>query len=163
MLRSDSLTAEQGFFLPTLSVIGNSIFSKEEMEKIRQAGPEAVEIAGFFEKKISEANALLQEAKRRYRKIIQAESNGDLRFHDLGNVEGDSGNFQAQTELVRAIKYFNGVLLKGRGVFLLNPRQYPYCIGCGKKIPRERLEEVPHTRWCVSCKNKHNGNGHHNG
>ncbi len=31
---------------------------------------------------------------------------------------------------------------------------YGICIDCGQPIPRERLEEVPHTRHCVPCKTK---------
>jgi RNA polymerase-binding transcription factor DksA len=29
-----------------------------------------------------------------------------------------------------------------------------YCIECGNEIPRERLEAVPHTRYCVTCKSR---------
>jgi len=32
--------------------------------------------------------------------------------------------------------------------------EYGICIGCHKLIPKERLEEVPHTQHCVKCKNK---------
>jgi len=32
--------------------------------------------------------------------------------------------------------------------------EYGYCAGCGEPIRKERLEEVPHTTHCVSCKNK---------
>lgn len=32
--------------------------------------------------------------------------------------------------------------------------EYGYCATCGKPIAKERLEEVPHTTHCVSCKNK---------
>jgi DnaK suppressor protein len=30
---------------------------------------------------------------------------------------------------------------------------YGICIMCGSQIPKERLNIVPHTRYCVSCKN----------
>ena len=30
------------------------------------------------------------------------------------------------------------------------------CLQCGKKIPKERLEAVPHTRYCVPCKPQRN-------
>lgn len=29
---------------------------------------------------------------------------------------------------------------------------YGYCCNCGEGIPKERLEAVPHTRYCVACK-----------
>ncbi len=32
--------------------------------------------------------------------------------------------------------------------------EYGVCIECGELIPKERLEEVPHTQHCVKCKNK---------
>ena len=31
---------------------------------------------------------------------------------------------------------------------------YGVCIECGSLIPKERLEEVPHTQHCADCKNK---------
>jgi DnaK suppressor protein len=32
--------------------------------------------------------------------------------------------------------------------------EYGICIECGELIPKERLEEVPHTQHCVKCKTK---------
>ncbi len=32
--------------------------------------------------------------------------------------------------------------------------EYGICVECGEFIPKERLEEVPHTQHCVKCKNK---------
>ncbi len=32
--------------------------------------------------------------------------------------------------------------------------EYGMCIECGKMIPKERLEEVPHTQHCVKCKTR---------
>ena len=32
--------------------------------------------------------------------------------------------------------------------------EFGNCIGCDRLISKERLEEVPHTRHCVECKNK---------
>ncbi len=32
--------------------------------------------------------------------------------------------------------------------------EYGVCIECGEFIPKERLEEVPHTQHCAQCKNK---------
>jgi len=31
-------------------------------------------------------------------------------------------------------------------------KKYGVCASCGEEIPRDRLEEVPHTRYCVQCK-----------
>ncbi len=32
--------------------------------------------------------------------------------------------------------------------------EYGLCTVCGKEIPKERLEAVPHTRLCVPCKSQ---------
>jgi DnaK suppressor protein len=32
--------------------------------------------------------------------------------------------------------------------------EFGICIECGQQIPKERLEEVPHTQHCVACKTK---------
>jgi RNA polymerase-binding protein DksA len=29
---------------------------------------------------------------------------------------------------------------------------YGLCVGCSRRIPNERLEAVPHTQLCISCK-----------
>ncbi|MER5454782.1 TraR/DksA C4-type zinc finger protein [Micromonospora sp. NPDC002389] len=34
---------------------------------------------------------------------------------------------------------------------------YGSCEKCGTTIPRERLEILPHARFCVPCQQKHNG------
>ena len=34
---------------------------------------------------------------------------------------------------------------------------YGNCEKCGTAIPRERLEILPHARFCVPCQQKHNG------
>jgi RNA polymerase-binding protein DksA len=32
--------------------------------------------------------------------------------------------------------------------------EFGICIGCGEEIPKERLEAVPHTRYCIPCKSQ---------
>lgn len=32
--------------------------------------------------------------------------------------------------------------------------EYGFCLECGRRIPRERLEAVPHAKLCLECKNK---------
>ncbi|MFD3732054.1 TraR/DksA family transcriptional regulator [Streptomyces sp. NPDC058632] len=31
---------------------------------------------------------------------------------------------------------------------------YGTCLGCAKPVPAERLEILPHTRYCVSCQSR---------
>lgn len=34
------------------------------------------------------------------------------------------------------------------------PERYGRCHGCGNMIPFERLDALPHARFCISCKQK---------
>ena len=36
----------------------------------------------------------------------------------------------------------------------IESEEYGYCATCGEQIAKKRLEEVPHTTHCVSCKNR---------
>lgn len=49
----------------------------------------------------------------------------------------------------RQIKYLRQL---EKALIRIKNGDYGICIGCGKKIPEERLKTVPHTRHCVSCK-----------
>ncbi|MBU4370140.1 TraR/DksA C4-type zinc finger protein [Patescibacteria group bacterium] len=67
----------------------------------------------------------------------------------------------ARMEIVRFNKKLT-CLVNRKKDFLADPVEYQKCEECGKKIPKERLEEVPHCRHCVKCKNNiHNGNNCH--
>ncbi|MCH7732917.1 MAG: TraR/DksA C4-type zinc finger protein [Candidatus Marinimicrobia bacterium] len=48
------------------------------------------------------------------------------------------------------IRYLDEALLR------IKNETFGFCIECDNKILNERLEEVPHTQHCVSCKNKAN-------
>jgi DnaK suppressor protein len=57
-------------------------------------------------------------------------------------------NSYFNTRVKKYLKYLNEALQR------LENGTYGICVDCGEKIPRERLEEVPHTRYCVPCKTK---------
>jgi len=56
--------------------------------------------------------------------------------------------------LSRANKYLTYL---NQALELIKNGEYGVCIECGELIPKERLEEVPHTQHCVKCKNKPKG------
>lgn len=35
-----------------------------------------------------------------------------------------------------------------------SPERYGHCHGCGNMIPFERLDALPHARFCITCKQK---------
>lgn len=38
-----------------------------------------------------------------------------------------------------------------------DPEQFGVCHGCGNEIPFERLEALPHARYCLDCKKREEG------
>ncbi len=53
--------------------------------------------------------------------------------------------------LARAKKYLGHL---NNALDRIDRKVYGVCIDCGELIPKERLEEVPHTQHCAKCKNK---------
>lgn len=76
---------------------------------------------------------------------------GDLRYTthlaDLGSDTRDrelSSYFNARAG--EYLKHLDEALKR------IEEGTYGVCFVCGKEIPKERLHEVPHTRYCVPCK-----------
>jgi len=73
-------------------------------------------------------------------------SNTPLHLADLG-----TDNFEQ--ELTLSLLETEGRQLEEIAAALERIRQQTYgiCQGCGKEIPRERLDALPYTRYCVDC------------
>ena len=108
---------------------------------------------------------LLEKRKEVLGKEGTLESDG---MNNSGNT--DSGDLQYPThmadlgsdtmgkELSSYFKARTGKYLKHLEDALKRIKRgsYGLCLSCGEDIQRERLEVVPHTRYCVGCKDKNN-------
>ena len=85
----------------------------------------------------------------------QDTNSGDLKYP---THLADLGSDTMGKELSSFFKARTGKYLKHLDVALKRIERdgYGLCLSCGEEIQRERLEVVPHTRYCVSCKNQHN-------
>jgi DnaK suppressor protein len=74
----------------------------------------------------------------------------DTRLAQLDAVveAGQDSHFAAsqQDSVRRVLAEIDGALAR------LEDGTYGTCEGCGKPIPVERLEILPHTRFCVTCR-----------
>lgn len=82
------------------------------------------------------------------------------------SLDSDSGELKYTTHLAdlgsdtmgkEQKSYFNARIRKflqhiDEALSRIEKGTYGLCVVCGKKILRERLEAVPHTRYCVPCK-----------
>jgi RNA polymerase-binding transcription factor DksA len=68
---------------------------------------------------------------------------------------GDPGEAHNRAALVaatrRSLEQITGALRR------IAEGSYGRCEKCGTQIPGERLEVLPHARFCVPCQQKHNG------
>jgi len=110
-------------------------------------------------------NILLEKRKEVLAKEGMLESDG---MNNSGNTDSgdlkyathlaDLGSDTVEKELSSFFKARTGKYLKHLDVALkrIERDSYGLCLSCGEEIQRERLEVVPHTRYCVSCKNQNN-------
>ncbi|SCE72382.1 transcriptional regulator, TraR/DksA family [Micromonospora coriariae] len=73
---------------------------------------------------------------------------------ELNADTGDPSEAHNQAALLAAtrrnIEQITGALSR------ITDGTYGACQKCGKNIPAERLEVLPHARFCVPCQEKHN-------
>lgn len=85
-------------------------------------------------------------------RLNQQESTSELSSYD--NHPGDSGSETFEREKDLGLRDNTFTLLKQVDDALekLNSGNYGICQRCGKKISKERLDIVPHTSFCKTCK-----------
>lgn len=76
---------------------------------------------------------------------------GDLRYTThLADLDSDTMGRELDSYFnARAKKYLKHL---NEALERIDKGTYGLCLVCGKEIPKERLESVPHTRYCVPCK-----------
>jgi len=84
-------------------------------------------------------------------------TNIDSSLHNLNKILKETGKGDDNSRPEEKLYFFNRKeeyiqhLIAAFERIEMN--KYGLCVKCGKDIPPERLEEVPHTRYCVPCKN----------
>jgi len=132
-------------------------FSSQQMNFLQGFGEDVMDIAKYFDIHIGQAREELSFAKRKLLSVSEEASPVSDPF------QGDGGNeeelLKATIDVARFTKKLK-ILISRKKEFLADPLQYRACQTCGRRIPLERMKEVPHCRHCVRCKNNtHNGNG----
>jgi len=68
---------------------------------------------------------------------------------DLGSdTMGKEFNSYLNARTGKYLKYLDEALLR------IAKGDYGVCFICGNEIPKERLQVIPHTRYCVTCKSQ---------
>jgi len=111
-------------------------------------------LAYFKEIIIKKRNEILQElgyirdsSKNQNKETAGTDSTYSIHMADHGTDEEqrEKAYYHASREN-KYLLYLNDALAR------IEDGSYGICIKCGKEIPKERLEAVPHTQLCVPCK-----------
>lgn len=76
---------------------------------------------------------------------------GDVQF-DEESGEGDTLAVERERDLTLSAQARAAIEEIDTAVAKIYDGTYGQCISCGKSIPKERLEALPHTTLCVQCK-----------
>lgn len=134
-------------------------FTSQEQLRLRKTTSVRIQkIAQVLDNHLGRAIRQSQENSLSRSHVTRGAS-GDHPFCEISDGEG--GSFSDSLEKThfhqeRSDRFFVA-LFAAKERFLSDPLKYGFCRGCGKPIPLERLEEVPHTSRCVPCKMKVNG------
>lgn len=110
----------------------------------------------YFKKMLLEKRGEILQSKGLELSATEQEANsGDLQYT---THMADLGSDSMGKELSSYFKARTGKYLKHLEDALKRIKRgsYGLCLSCGADIQRERLEAVPHTRYCVGCKDKNN-------
>ena len=96
------------------------------------------------------ANIEIEESKKVADQMLDSNQTNAIYSSHMADASGDHVELEkAYYMIARTRKYLNYL---NKALIMIDDGSFGICIGCKKRIPKARLEEVPHTTKCVSCK-----------
>jgi RNA polymerase-binding transcription factor DksA len=92
-------------------------------------------------------------------KKTRSEASGDLSYMPIHMADMGTDNFEQEFTL--SLMQTEEHTLEAIEVALerIEDGVYGTCVECGCRIPKTRLNAIPHTPYCVKCASKAQGNG----
>ena len=107
-----------------------------------------------FRKRLEEERERLEEQIADYQRVLEearlTESSSD-RSPDPGNAEASSMKLEYAKELSIEQNTLDLLSKANRALERVEAGTYGICETCGKAIPVERLDVLPHSTLCVEC------------
>jgi len=92
----------------------------------------------------------LKTAKERAEQMRDANQNNAIYSSHMADASGDHVELEKAYYMIARLEKYLGYLAKA--IQMIADGTFGICISCSNMIPKERLEEVPHTTKCVDCK-----------
>ena len=100
--------------------------------------------------KIDDAEHELEESKKVADQMLDSNQTNAIYSSHMADASGDHVELEKAYYMISRTKKYLNYLAKALG--MISDGTFGICISCNKLIPKARLEEVPHTTKCVSCK-----------
>ncbi len=84
-------------------------------------------------------------------KKSQKEATGELSGYTYHMADLASDNYERDFSLSLATEEQKKLYVIEEALKRIRERSYGYCLGCGKRILKRRLEVVPHAAFCIKC------------
>ena len=92
----------------------------------------------------------LKTAKERAEQMRDASQNNAIYSSHMADASGDHVELEQAYYMIARLEKYLSYLAKA--IQMIADGTFGICISCSNMIPKERLEEVPHTTKCVDCK-----------
>ena len=100
--------------------------------------------------KIGIAENELEESKKIADQMLDSSQTNAIYSSHMADASGDHVELEKAYYMIsRTKKYLNYL---SKALSMIDDGTFGICISCNELIPKARLEEVPHTTKCVSCK-----------
>ena len=100
--------------------------------------------------KISTAEDELEESKKIADQMLDSNQSNAIYSSHMADASGDHVELEKAYYMIsRTKKYLNYL---NKALSMINDGTFGICVSCNELIPKARLEEVPHTTKCVTCK-----------
>ena len=100
--------------------------------------------------KIDIAQDELEESKKIADQMLDSSQTNAIYSSHMADASGDHVELEKAYYMIsRTKKYINYL---NKALSMINDGTFGVCVSCNELIPKARLEEVPHTTKCVSCK-----------
>ncbi len=108
-----------------------------------------------FEKLLLKKREELTNQQKQYKELLDStnkEASGDLSSYSYHMADQGTDNMEREKAFMFASKSGRLLYHIDEALRRLRKGEYGNCQSCGKQIGKARLEEVPHARLCIECK-----------
>ena len=118
--------------------------------KIKWSKKDLEDFKKLIVSKKNAANIEIEESKKVADQMLDSSQTNAIYSSHMADASGDHVELEkAYYMMARTRKYLNYL---NKALAMIDEGVFGICVGCNEKIPKARLEEVPHTTKCVTCK-----------